>query len=158
MDGACRSHPRSGKTFAIENKGYQTGNRRSTATPSIFPCSIKYSATLIACSHTIEKLTHAPGAKLVAGFTLLGRFAPCGSCYSAPNICSSLPESGPHLEKRRRFWRLLSRSHYFDPPRTTGAFSRRLEISEPSENGPRARTGFLCSRWRAASASRNRRT
>jgi hypothetical protein len=38
------SHPRSGETFAIENKGYQTGNRRSTATPSIFPCSIKYSA------------------------------------------------------------------------------------------------------------------
>ena len=45
--GACRSHPRSGETFAIENKGYQTGNRRSTATPSIFPGSIKYSATLI---------------------------------------------------------------------------------------------------------------
>ena len=66
MDGACRSHPRSGKTFAIENKGYQTGNRRSTATPSIFPCSIKYSATLIACSHTIEKITHAPARKMAA--------------------------------------------------------------------------------------------
>jgi hypothetical protein len=28
LDGACRSHPRSGETFAIENKGYQTGNGR----------------------------------------------------------------------------------------------------------------------------------
>jgi hypothetical protein len=34
------------------------------------------------------------GSQTVPGFTLLGRFAPCGTCSSAPNICSSLPERG----------------------------------------------------------------